>query len=365
MARTGVAIKKGWVLVILLLFALGGWIAQQFWFSTFLDTRAHRLDLLQSQNMARVQQIPRGGEVSETAAIVLPIQKKPINRSSVAELIMAGEYERALLVYQNTLQDYPDSIELTELLSMALLGRGAIEQAFTLMYEHRLFLTSAQESELLQLIEEQVARIELELAERKDVERLIQLFQFLISLHGDNPRYYLSLANWQWVAGDLSGAMNSLSGVRYDPEFAAEVAALESRMLNGSAAEVFVSTTQIPLLRTGEHFVVEVLLEQQFPAKLMIDTGATLTILDADIANRFGLVGQYETQELNLNTAGGAIDGTALTLSSLSLGSRNLENVKVGVIPMSQFQFDGLLGMNVLSRFEFSIDQQNGILNLR
>lgn len=363
MTQAGMTIKMRWVLLLLVLCAGAGWIAQQFWERNFLDARSHRLELLQSQSIARVRQIPRAGVVA-TAPVKSTANPVSIPLESIAELIMAGEIDRALSLYEGSLQDYPDSIEVTQLLAAALLARGDYERGFSLMYEHRLFLSPALEQRLLQAIADEVDRVELALAENEDFDALIRLFQFLISLHGDNPRYYLSLANWQWASGDSEAALSSLDTARHDARYQAELEALEARIM-GAAEEALAAQSWIELTKSGDHFVVEVELEHQFPARLMIDTGATMTILDADLVARYGLEPDAEGKELNLNTAGGSVSGANLSLSHLQLGSRGVENIQVGVIPLEQFNFDGLLGMDVLSRFEFSIDQKNGVLHLR
>lgn len=363
MKQAGMTIKMKWVLLLLVLCCWAGWVAQQFWERNFLDARTHRLELLQSQNLARLRQIPRAGivEAPPSGAEVMAVSK-PVE--SVIEQIMAGDLERALGLYQSNLQDYADSIDLTQQLAAALFERGDYERAFSLLYEHRLFVSPALEQKLLAVIADEVDRVELALAEREAYDELVRLFQFLISLHGDNARYYLSLANWQWVSGDADTALSTLDAVRHDMQYRAELDALEARIL-GAVEEANLIESGIALTRSGDHFLVEVLLEDQFSARLMIDTGATMTILDAELVARYGLEPDEDGRELSLNTAGGSVSGASLLLSQLRLGSRTLENIQAGVLPLEQFNFDGLLGMDVLSRFEFSIDQKNGVLYLR
>jgi predicted aspartyl protease len=68
---------------------------------------------------------------------------------------------------------------------------------------------------------------------------------------------------------------------------------------------------------------------------------------------------------LMMNTANGSVEGKRLMIESFELGQHDLSGVEVGVVPLTDFKYDGLLGMNILNRFEFFIDQEQQLLILK
>jgi len=97
----------------------------------------------------------------------------------------------------------------------------------------------------------------------------------------------------------------------------------------------------------------------------MIDTGASLSTMKSNLAAEYAAYAWTEAGPLQMNTANGSVIGQKIRVRSLRLGDILLNDVEMGVIPLPEFQFDGLLGMNVLSQFEFFIDQEQLFLVLR
>jgi predicted aspartyl protease len=120
----------------------------------------------------------------------------------------------------------------------------------------------------------------------------------------------------------------------------------------------------LPLRPLGEHFVVEVGTGSDEVLELLLDTGATVTVL------RPGALGRVPGAEpagrtIRLGTAGGVVSAPLYRVDALSLGPVKLRDLRVAVMPLEGLEeVDGLLGMDQLSRFDFRIDPSAGRLLL-
>lgn len=120
----------------------------------------------------------------------------------------------------------------------------------------------------------------------------------------------------------------------------------------------------IALSRIGSQFIVPTRVGRS-RFELLIDTGASTTVLSenafARVRGRKRFIGEYL-----VNTAGGQVSAPIYQLSHLAIAEFSITDAAVVVLPMQGFeQADGLLGMNFLSQFTFSLDQQNAVLYLR
>jgi clan AA aspartic protease (TIGR02281 family) len=105
-----------------------------------------------------------------------------------------------------------------------------------------------------------------------------------------------------------------------------------------------------------------------YPLKLMIDTGASTTVISraafnrvTQIIDRYTYVGQYQ-----VNTASGRVTAPLYRFEQLSITHHSVKDIAVLVLPLQQLDnAEGLLGMNFLREFEFFIDQANDALILR
>lgn len=92
------------------------------------------------------------------------------------------------------------------------------------------------------------------------------------------------------------------------------------------------------------------------PVTYLIDTGASLTSLSTKTAK---LAGIHDCKPSTFRTASGTIAGCIAMVPELTIGSFQMQNVAVAVMPNMEVD---LLGMNVLSHFEMK--QIDGVMHL-
>ena len=130
---------------------------------------------------------------------------------------------------------------------------------------------------------------------------------------------------------------------------------------NGKAQEV-------PLVNFNGHVLVDVLLEGNVKARLLLDTGSTLTFLSSNIADRLGLPEKGSREMIEAITSDGRKQKMALSsVKSLRAGAVEAHDVQVAILPQTNDKMpyvDGLLGVSFLSRFNFKIDYQRNKLVL-
>ena len=97
--------------------------------------------------------------------------------------------------------------------------------------------------------------------------------------------------------------------------------------------------------------------------RLLVDTGASMTTVSPGILRALGY--RVNGKEAVFNTANGQVRASVVTLESLSLGAGRVVSLDVGALALSGTPVDGLLGMNFLREFEFSLDQVDSKLILR
>jgi clan AA aspartic protease (TIGR02281 family) len=98
---------------------------------------------------------------------------------------------------------------------------------------------------------------------------------------------------------------------------------------------------------------------------MLLDTGASTTIISIDVAKRLGIA--PESTELGISrVADGRLLQTFVTsLDYLSVGPKVKSGLQVSIMPSSgpPLPFDGLLGMNFLGDFNYQLDVNNEMIN--
>jgi clan AA aspartic protease (TIGR02281 family) len=106
--------------------------------------------------------------------------------------------------------------------------------------------------------------------------------------------------------------------------------------------------------RVGEHLVVETLCNDKIRAPLLVDTGASQTVISPKLAAELGLEGGTVVHAVLAD--GQPVDGKMIVLDSLAVGGSRVEKTPVVVLAAPGPGVEGLLGMSFLKNFMFQLD---------
>jgi clan AA aspartic protease (TIGR02281 family) len=127
------------------------------------------------------------------------------------------------------------------------------------------------------------------------------------------------------------------------------------------------SAFSVPLERLGSLWVVPILINDTRPAQLILDTGASHTILSYAIARDLGLWAQSSATSMTMHTAGGTVRADVLTIALISVGGAEVRNSLAAIhdLPQAPPGIEGLLGQDFLRHFEVTLNAERGELRLR
>lgn len=127
----------------------------------------------------------------------------------------------------------------------------------------------------------------------------------------------------------------------------------------------------IPLVPVGRsQFLVEAGItpvqgDREYSGSLLLDTGASLTVLTHQFFKQIAKPGEVRfVSNALMNTAGGQVEAPVYNIARFRVGEYELGDFDVVVMDYPAGQSQGLLGMNFLGRFDFEIDQENEWLTL-
>jgi clan AA aspartic protease (TIGR02281 family) len=133
-----------------------------------------------------------------------------------------------------------------------------------------------------------------------------------------------------------------------------------------SMAATAVTTATVPVVNLGRLFIVEARLNGSRTVRLVVDTGASYTVLFPEIITEMGLENDPDT-DLSLWTAGGEVGAQIVTLNTVQVGDMAVVNLPVAVLrlPNPPEGIDGLLGLSFLNRFVVTLDPRGAQLKLK
>jgi aspartyl protease family protein len=141
--------------------------------------------------------------------------------------------------------------------------------------------------------------------------------------------------------------------------------------LNITSAKTFTprpkASGTVKTQRLGTHHQVDAVLSgpnnSETGTTLLIDTGATTVVLPVSMMAELGFRSDA-LQNATSQTAGGTIPIKTGVLKSVKVGGLVAENVPVSFVADQKLGNARLLGMSFLSRFRFSLDDDNNELQL-
>ncbi|KPK40229.1 MAG: hypothetical protein AMJ69_03185 [Gammaproteobacteria bacterium SG8_47] len=273
-----------------------------------------------------------------------------------------GETLRAVALLKAYLSVEHDDIDALALLAQCRVQLGDHAGALEALYAARGFAAQVEQQALFtQRIRALVPQYRARLESRADHEALAAMFADLITLEPDYAPYRIGLAQAQLALGDVAAAEATLQSAGQTSALDAQLASLRAQLDGGSGGESVGAS--VALQPAGEHFLVEAVLNGRRKLTLLLDTGASLTLISAAALRDAGLWPQYDSERMRLQTANGPIDVALLQVETLSLGTQTVADLQVGAWELdTPHGFDGLLGVDFLNRFDYVVDRRSAQL---
>lgn len=122
------------------------------------------------------------------------------------------------------------------------------------------------------------------------------------------------------------------------------------------------NTITVPVIMNGTSVIVPVTFNGTLQANLVLDTGATITVVSRRIASKLSLSALGSSK---VGTVGGVITVPLTRLGSLKVGDAEVHDLVVSIHDFSTDpRIEGLLGLDFLRRFHVSLDARRGLLTL-
>ncbi|CAD5269152.1 Peptidase A2 [Alteromonas sp. 38] len=300
------------------------------------------------------------------------------NIDALHQLLSSGNYALLNQQLNYELQRFPNNEDLLLLEAELVLRTQPLSEA--LIYFHDLAelpLSPNMQDNVESRITSLYDNAQEELKANRQWDLVASLNEPLFQRVPDNRRYTLQLAEayarqqkitlMEDVLASLAYDDNAANAIRniayrernYDNEVATDETLPRSELLGKDV-------TRVALLREGDQYRVNVEALNQ-TADMVLDTGASTTAITTDLFNRLGGLGRLTfIGNFDVNTASGTINAPLVHIPSFLFAGYRFNDVSALVLPTNALpNADGLLGMNILGKFDFSISPQNSELTLK
>ena len=119
--------------------------------------------------------------------------------------------------------------------------------------------------------------------------------------------------------------------------------------------------TVVRFLPVDGHIMVPVVLNAFLEARVLVDTGAGITVLSRELAQKLELE-EEPGHSITLKTMSTDIQARSATLDSIQLGNLIQNNLRVAITDLpreGERKFDGILGMDFMNKYKIQIDNEN------
>jgi clan AA aspartic protease (TIGR02281 family) len=172
---------------------------------------------------------------------------------------------------------------------------------------------------------------------------------------------------YRWV--DQNGVVHFTDNLHNIPEkqrpTATRIQAKESPRAAEPPKPPAPSKASIPIEKNGAIVIVDATLNGKASAKLIVDTGASYTMISSAKAKELGIDLDGSRRTIPFHTANGVIQAPLADLESITVGGMEIKNLTAAIHDaLPNTRVTGLLGLDFLSHFRMDIDTQKGVLHL-
>ena len=283
----------------------------------------------------------------------------------IVRLIRSNRYEDAQRLLDTYLETnaYDATMQVLQARLYNTVGRHL--EALSNAYDAKIYGDQSVEEEIIdKLINKILDEYEKQLIEKKEWRALVALYSLVVEKDYSEYQslYYYKLAQAQFKLGDYHNALASLSQIIAHPLWSRKALYFQQTIEKFIAGDGIIA---IPVKLIDSHkFLVIATINDDIEAELLIDTGASLSVLRENFVAEVELPIKDE-EPLTLTTVSDIVDARTVKLDSFGINEVKFADMPIAVTEMPEdFVPDGLLGMDFLSKFEFNLDQEKLILYL-
>lgn len=260
------------------------------------------------------------------------------------------------------LDSYPFDLKMLTLKAEALAKSDKIVEAIETYYTLLSNSYEIKEEEYFQARIRHLARERIDLLVKQGSwQAALDFVEIMLQQESTFPPYLLSQAEAMIELGQMENAEAILLDLLNNSYYRESAQKLLSRI-----EKVRLQQTAIKLQAIGEHYLVSGIVDRESRVSLMIDTGASLSVLTQE---RFDQLQSWSVPEFMgetlLNTAGGQVTAPIYQFERFQIDEFFVDKMNFVVLPIEGVSnYDGLLGMNFLKHFKFEIDQENNLFIL-
>jgi clan AA aspartic protease (TIGR02281 family) len=119
----------------------------------------------------------------------------------------------------------------------------------------------------------------------------------------------------------------------------------------------------IPLSGDAKHLIVDGTINGSVSGPMLIDTGASYCVLTRGTAEKLGLKRRAD-RTIPVATANGQVDADLVEIEAVELRGARLSGVDAVIMDAVEPPLIGIIGLNFLTRYRFSVDLAEGTLRL-
>lgn len=281
--------------------------------------------------------------------------------SHAESLINNQDYLAAQQALMNYLDFSSEEADFHYLMLQVLQAQEFFDEAIKYAYNIQYYLYEPIQRDKSILQARKLAQNEIDkLLAFKNWEQLSLFLNELISLDPEYLLFYWRAAQAEFEQGAYELAIDNLQPLFDSANFNVRARKLEKQILALQQAAF-----EVPLQKQGEHYIVSGLINDDVNVNLLIDTGASISLLSYETFNN---IAQQQAltyiKSIQVNTAGGNVTADLYQVPVFAIDEFAVENMLFAVSRYYESDNDGLLGMNYLRRFKFSLNQNTHTLSL-
>jgi clan AA aspartic protease (TIGR02281 family) len=281
--------------------------------------------------------------------------------SFIEKEISQNNLEIQKLLY-SYLEFYYENPQALYYLNIIMYKQKNYQKSIDILYTIKSQYTNKKlEDKVLKELETNISLYLTILTKQSNTQKKLDFLEYLIDKDPQNNEYKYTLAKLYFDFKDYGKAKYLFENIYYDSLYQKNVSHYID-IINKKIQIQEKFQQKIPLQKQGTHFYINAIINRNIKVKLLIDTGASITLINDLLVKDLNL-NLSSLKTIYLHTANGVVKTYSTKVESFSINNLSFNNFEVTIGKLNK-NLDGLLGMNYLKNFDFYIDQDDAILYL-